>query len=192
MNPTAQKVYTIDYVLKNDQGEIIDATPEGNPFSFIHSANQVITGLEEALEGRSIGDEFQVTIHPDKGYGPRNENLVQDIPMKELEGIPDLKEGMMLQAHTPHGVEVYQVVSLGTETAKLDANHPLAGQNLHFSIKIHGIRDANEHDFAPAHSCCGGAHHDEDHECCGGGNHDEEDHECCGGGHHGKGHSCHN
>jgi FKBP-type peptidyl-prolyl cis-trans isomerase SlyD len=187
MNPTAQKVYTIEYVLKNDQGEVIDATPESTPFSFIHGTNQVISGLEEAIEGKKEGDDFNITIPPEKGYGTRNENLIQDIPLKELDGIPDLKIGMMLQAHTPNGVEVYQILSINSETATLDANHPLAGENLHFSIKVKGIRDADEHDFAPAHSCCGGAHHGEDHECSGG--HDD-DHECCGGKNHESGHAC--
>ncbi len=188
MNQTTQRVFTIDYTLKNDAGEILDATA-GNLFTFIHNAGQVIPGLEKAMENRSEGESFQVTLDPAEAYGEHNPALIHSVPLKELDGIENLSIGMMLQANTPQGVRIFHVTDVNAENATLDGNHPLAGQRLHFEVTVIEAREATEEDFAPAHSCCGGGGHGGGG--CGSHEAKEEGDTCCGGGGHGDGGHCH-
>jgi FKBP-type peptidyl-prolyl cis-trans isomerase SlyD len=137
----------------------------------------LILGLEEAMVGRIAGEEFSVTVPPEKGYGVWNEDLVNEVPMSDLEGITNLQVGLQLQAHTPYGIQVFTVKEIKEEGAIMDGNHPLAGQSLHFAVKINEVRDATEEEINPAHSCgCGtGGGHGHDHE-------HEKAHGGCGGG----------
>lgn len=158
-----EKYVNIDYILKNDQGEIIDSTEDGDSMGYIHGVGALIIGLENALEGKTSGAEVSVIIPPESGYGLRNNELIEDVPLSDLEGIQNLHEGMQLQAQTPYGVQIYTVAKISGDTVSMDGNHPLAGENLHFHVKINEVRDATPEELeGSSHSCCGGHHHDDD------------------------------
>ena len=154
------KYVNIDYILKNDKGDILDSTEGSDSLSYIHGMGSLIAGLENALEGQTIGAEISIVIPPESGYGLRREELVEEVPLSDLQGIDNLHEGMQLQASTPHGLQVYTVARITDDSVFMDGNHPLAGENLHFHVKINEVREATPEELMPAaSSCCGGGHH---------------------------------
>jgi FKBP-type peptidyl-prolyl cis-trans isomerase SlyD len=151
-------VVFMDYTLTNDEGEIIDASEAGEPLAYLHGHGNIISGLEKELEGRKTGDEMEVTIAPDDGYGEFNSDLIKEVPKSQLAGIPDLEVGMQLEMSTPEGDLVVTVTKIGKATVTIDGNHPLAGQNLNFRVKIVDVREATKEELAHGHV------HDGDHD----------------------------
>ena len=78
------KVVTIAYTLKDDAGQVIDTSEGGEPLAYLHGAQNIVPGLEKALEGKSVGDSFTVSVSPEEGYGRRDDALVQNIPLRKL------------------------------------------------------------------------------------------------------------
>ncbi len=189
-------VASIEYVLKDAEGKIIDQSPEGQPLVYMHGTGVLVQGLEDALEGKSSGDEFTVTVPAAKAYGQRDENLVGKLPASEFSGMP-LEVGSVYVIQTPAGRLPAMVKDISSDVVVVDANHPLAGKDLTFDIKIADVREADAEELAHGHahhagSCCCHGHHDEDghgeHKCCHGHHHHDEDehgeHKCCHGHHH--------
>ena len=112
------------------------------------------------MTGKQVNDEFSVVVPPSLGYGERQESLMTKVTRQELGGIEDLDLGVQLQAHTNEGLQVFTVVGLDGDEVTLDGNHPLAGQQLHFEIRIASVREASAEEIAHGHvHGPGGAHH---------------------------------
>ena len=93
------KVVSIDYVLKSDSGELIDKSNIGDPLVYIQGTGALIPGLESALEGKGIGDELDVKVSPDQGYGLVREDLFQEVSISQFEGVENLAVGMGLVSY---------------------------------------------------------------------------------------------
>ena len=102
MSITQDQVVSIHYTLKDDAGEIIDSSPEGEPLAYLHGRGNLIPGLERELTGKRAGDKLQVTVAPADGYGEYDRQLVQRVPRRALKGLADLRVGMRLQAQAGH------------------------------------------------------------------------------------------
>ena len=156
------KVVNLIYSLKNDQGEILDRADGDAPFTYLHGAQQIVPGLEDALEGLTIGDKKKVTVKAAEGYGELNPELKLTVNKSQFPSKVDLEPGMQFEAHTPdgHGV-VFTVEALDGDTVKIDGNHPLAGQTLHFDVEVISLRDAtdDEKEHGHAHGEDGHHHH---------------------------------
>jgi len=177
MSITQNKVATLTYTLKNDDGEILDKADENSPFLYMHGTGGIIKGLEAALEDKVVGDSFQVIIAPEDAYGAHDDKLTESVPRKMFEGIPDeeMVAGAQFHASTAQGTQVITVASIDGDTINIDANHPLAGETLHFDVAVKDIRDATEEEIAHGHPHAPG----------GCGSHDapeEKKDSCCGGG----------
>jgi len=159
MSITQDQVVSIHYVLRDDAGEIIDRSAEGEPLSYLHGHGQLIPGLERELTGRTAGDRLQVKIPPAEGYGEYDRELVQRVPRRALKGIGEVRVGMRLQAQTPQGPRVVTVTQAGGYLVTLDGNHPLAGKTLHFEVEIAAVRAATEEELAHGHVHGPGGHH---------------------------------
>lgn len=157
MQIAKQKVVTIDYTLTDDQGNVIDKS-EGGQFAYLHGAQNIIPGLEQALEGKSAGDAVQVKVSPEEGYGQRDDALQQQVP-REMFGEHDPQVGMQFHAQTPDG-QMITVTVVGAEgdQVTVDANHPLAGVNLNFDVEILEVRDATEEEVSHGHVHGPGGH----------------------------------
>lgn len=136
------RVVAFHYVLKNEQGEELDSSRGQLPLLYLHGHNNILPGLEQALEGHSLGDRFTVTLRPEQGYGVHDPELVQRVPRSALEGANELQLGMQFQAQTEDGEVPVRVIGLDAEHVTVDGNHPLAGQTLLFEIEIRNVRDA--------------------------------------------------
>jgi len=146
------KVVGISYTLTNDAGEVLDQSPEGQPLTYLAGAGNIIPGLEKALEGKAVGDQVNVTIPAAEAYGDRNPDMVQEVPRSAFQGVDDIQVGMQFNASGAEGQQVsVMVVEVAPETVTVDANHPLAGQDLTFDVKIESVADADE---AAGDSCC--------------------------------------
>lgn len=172
-----KKVVTLSYSVKDDEGTVIDSTEGTEPLVYIHGAANIIPGLETALSGKAVGDEFDVTVEPKDAYGEYNESLVQAVPREAFEGVETIEPGMAFTANTPNGPIQLIVTGVEGDQITVDPNHPLAGKVLNFTGKIMEIRDATEEELAHGHvHAAGGCSHDEDDsECCKG----ESEEECC-------------
>ncbi len=143
-----QSVVSIHYTLTIDGGETIDSSRDGDPLTYIHRGG-LIPGLEAELEGRESGDSFQASIQPADGYGEVNPQLVRQVPMEALAGIEDVRVGMQLQSQDPQGrIEYLFVEAIEGDNVTLNANHPLAGQVLHFDVTVMEVREATEEELA--------------------------------------------
>jgi FKBP-type peptidyl-prolyl cis-trans isomerase SlyD len=153
-------VVGIDYTLTDDQGTVLDTSDGRQPLYFIQGVGQIISGLEEALEGKAAGETFDVRIPPEKAYGERNDNMVQQVPRDRFPADQEVAEGMQFHANTPQGPVTVVVTKVGLEEVTVDANHPLAGQSLNFNVNIVEVREATAEELDHGHvHGPGGVHH---------------------------------
>ncbi|HEV3180914.1 MAG TPA: FKBP-type peptidyl-prolyl cis-trans isomerase, partial [Steroidobacteraceae bacterium] len=89
MSITQDQVVSIHYTLKDDAGEIIDTSEQGSPLTYLHGHGNLIPGLERELTGKNAGDRLQVQIAPRDGYGEYDSALVQRVPRRALQGVPE-------------------------------------------------------------------------------------------------------
>jgi len=144
-------VVAIDYTLRDTDGEVIDASPEGQPLQYLHGAGNIIPGLEKALEGKTAGEYVDVNIPPEEAYGERDDRLQQDVPLSMFEGVDNVEAGMRFQAQTQSGTQVVTVAAVSGDSITVDANHPLAGQTLNFKVKVSEVREASSEEIEHGH-----------------------------------------
>lgn len=162
MKITLDTVATFHYRLLNGEQEL-ENSHAGDPMAYLHGHKNIIAGLEEQMEGRSIHDEFTVTIPPEKAYGLRKENAFQRVPIKHLHNAKKLKNklkpGMIVHINTDDGAKQATVIKAGRFNVDVDTNHPLAGASLTFEIKIESIREASAEEIVHGHAHGVGGHH---------------------------------
>src|SRR5882757_5279908 len=122
-----QKVVSIDYTLKDPAGKVIDSSNGHEPLPYLHGTRGIVPGLENALEGKEVGDRVQVIVQPLEAYGLRDVNLIQEVERSKFPANIEVGPGMQFQAQTPQGPQIVTIVSVEGDKVKLDANHPLAG-----------------------------------------------------------------
>ena len=144
-------VVTIDYTLTSDQGDVIDSSSGGEPLAYLHGHGNIVPGLENALEGRDEGEALSVKVIPGEGYGERDPELVHRATRAQFQGIDEVEVGMRFQARSGNEMTVVTVVAVEGDDITLDANHPLAGMNLNFDVKIVGVRAATPVELEHGH-----------------------------------------
>ncbi len=152
------KVISFHYTLTNADGEEMESSHDKDPMTYLHGANNIIRGLEKAMEGHAIQDKFTATLEPGDAYGIRNENNVQRVPLKRLKGIGKVSVGQILNLQTKQGPVQVTVLKVGRFNVDVDGNHPLAGIQLTFDVEITDIRDASEEETKHGHAHGPGGH----------------------------------
>ena len=160
MRVAKETVVAIEYTLKDDQGNIIDASGDRGPMEYLHGAQNIIPGLEQGIEGLAAGDTKQVVVQPQLGYGEYSEKLLQHVPLSAF-GANTPQVGMRFHAETNLGMRVLTIKKIEGEEVTLDGNHELAGKTLHFDIKVVSVRAAELSELSHGHphqsgGCCGG------------------------------------
>lgn len=158
MNIEKHKVVGIQYKLTNDKGDILDQSKTGSPLYYIQGMGNLILGLEEALEGRKAGDSLQVTVEPDKAYGHTQAELINEVD-KDKFGDQEIQVGMQFTASAGESQYNVMVTAVSDTKVTVDANHPLAGQTLHFDVVVENVRDAQEDELSHGHVHGPGGHH---------------------------------
>ncbi len=120
-----------------EDGSVFDSSEGREPLEFTIGSGQVIPGFEEAVLDMAVGDKKNVNIPEDKAYGPRNDQMVMEIPAAQVPADLNPEVGQQLQMGGPDGqVVVVTVVDVTDEHVKIDANPPLAGKELIFDIEL--------------------------------------------------------
>ena len=122
------------------QGKVIDRSSPEEPLAYLHGHGNIVPGLERELTGRDAGDKVSVKVAPAEGYGEYDKALVQQVPKRSLQGIPNLKVGTADSGADAEGVRVFTVTRLVSDMVTIDGNHELAGKTLHFDVEIADVR----------------------------------------------------
>jgi FKBP-type peptidyl-prolyl cis-trans isomerase SlyD len=144
-------VVSIDYVLTDASGEVLDRSEEGSPLAYLQGASNIIPGLEKALEGRAIGDSLQVEVAPAEGYGDYSDDLVQVVSREMFEDADALEPGMRFQANSDSGSLVVTVTEVNDNGVTVDGKHPLARQKLNFDVTVTEVREATAEEIEHGH-----------------------------------------
>src|SRR3954468_6751825 len=135
----AARHLTFHYTLRNREGHVLDTSEGAEPLVCVEGAGQIIEGLEMVLRGMKAGEKRLVVVPPEKGYGLREEAMVQKVPRDRLP-VDDLKPGDQFQTGPDRQDPVVTVVAIEGDQVLLDANHPLAGVELHFAVELVAAR----------------------------------------------------
>ena len=201
MKITENKVVEFTYELEVD-GSIVDRTTKERPLDYIHGTGNLLSKLEEHIEGMEPGATFDVTLAPADAYGEIDPEKIIDLPKSAFEVNGEVRDDLLVPGNTipmlnRMGAVIPGVVlEVTPETVKMDLNHQMAGKTLHFTGEIISVREATEKELTEGlhgeyvHTCggchgghggCSGGCHGHDGGCEGGcGGH--EDGECCGHG----------
>ncbi len=193
MKITSNTVVAIDYIVTDENGQVLDTTNGQEAMEVLIGHSNIVPGLEDALIGKEKGDSVDVLVQPDRAYGIRHPELIQEIDINMFEGM-ELHVGDSFIADTDMGKKPIVVKEIKGNTVVVDGNHPLAGMPLKFMVDIIDVREATDSEIEHghvhgAHGCCHEHHdedcqcghkHDDEHKCCHKHHHDDEDeHKCC-------------
>ena len=151
MKIAEKHVVTLNYTLKDNDDNIIDKS-HGLNSRFKKGAHNIIPGLENALTGKSSGDEISVSVAPEEGYGHRDDARIQEVPRDAFPPDITIEPGMQFNAQGPEGQAVMVTIAkVEDDTVTVDGNHPLAGVTLNFDVSIADIRDASAEELEHGH-----------------------------------------
>lgn len=152
MRIAANAVVSIDYVLKNDAGEVLDRSEANEPLTYLHGHGQIVPGLETALEGKGDGDRVETVVKPKDAYGERTTDKMIQVDRKQFPADADLEVGEAVLASGPDGDEVtLWIVDVVDESVSLSVDHPLAGETLHFDVTVREVREATKDELEHGH-----------------------------------------
>lgn len=141
MKISKHKVVQFHYTIKISSGEVVDSTFGEEPMEYVHGVDELMEGLSKALEGKEANSSFEITIPAEEAYGPKAEELIFKISRSQFPPDTEFKVGDVFQT-TDQDYEV-TIVAVDGDEISIDANHPLAGENLTFDIDILNVRDAS-------------------------------------------------
>ena len=151
MQIEANSVVTLHYTLKDNEGNVIDQSDDGS-FLYLHGAMNIVPGLENALTGKSAGEELSVTVGPEEGYGAKDPARIQEVPKEMFEESGEIKVGLQFHAQAPDGTAVVvTVIEIKDDVVVIDGNHALAGIDLNFDVKVVEVREASEEEIEHGH-----------------------------------------
>ena len=152
-------VITLNYELKDEKGQVIDSSNHDGPIVYLHGAQDILPGIESAVEGQEVGGKASCSIPPEEAYGVYDPQKVQKVPRSAFVGIDELKVGMHVQEQTAQGPLLITVKEIEGDEVTIDANHPMAGQTLNFELEVAGIREASAEEVSHGHVHGPGGHH---------------------------------
>lgn len=157
----ANRHVTLDYELRDEDGDLLDASESegGEPIRYVHGYGMLVPGLEAALVGLHVGDERDILVPADSGYGEYDESLLVEIDRDEFPNPKAVEIDDEFVAEAPDGEEVaMRVVELKDDSIVVDANHPLAGMTLRYHVTVRSVRLATDAEIERAASELDDAH----------------------------------
>ena len=145
------------YTLTDEEGTQLDSSKGKEPLAYLHGHKNIIPGLEQAMEGKQAGDVMVVNVEAADAYGEIQEQMIQEVPRKPFQA-DDITVGMRFEAQTPNGPVSVVVTGVTEETVTVDGNHPLAGKELNFDVRIDTVREATEEELTHGHVHGAGGH----------------------------------
>ena len=153
------KVVQFRYTLTDSNQQQLEQSDPKVPMGYLHGHNNILKGLENALDGKQKGDSFSITLEAKDAYGDIQPNSEQRIPIKHLQGAKKWKAGMIGAVQTEQGRRQVTVLKAGKFMVTVDFNHPFAGRTLTFDVDVLDVRDATAEEMSHGHSHGAGGHH---------------------------------
>jgi len=153
------QVVSMEYTLRVD-GEVMDSSERGDALQFVTGMGNIIPGLEKEMIGMGVGESKDVVVVPAEGYGEYNEDALLEVPLDQFPEEVPMQVGTEIHVQDPSGTSRYaRIKSVNEKSAHLDLNHPLAGKELYFNVKVVGLRDATTEELEHRHVHQDGHHH---------------------------------
>lgn len=144
-------VVSMEYTLRVD-GEIIDSSEGGDPLQFVAGVRNIIPGLEKEMIGMGVGESKDVMVLPAEGYGEYDDEAFMKVPLDQFPKDFTVEAGTELHVQDSSGQSRYaRIKSMDEKSALLDLNHPLAGKELHFNVKVVNLREATNDELEHKH-----------------------------------------
>ena len=144
-------VVSMEYSLRVD-GEVLDSSDGAGPLQFLAGYDNIVPGLERAMIGMKVGESKDVVVSPEDGYGEFDDEGYMDMPRSEFPDDMELEPGIGLNLTDEEGnVQPAYIESFDNETVHLDLNHPLAGAELHFNVKVVDLREPSAEELDHGH-----------------------------------------
>ena len=160
MQIAKDSVVSIDYRLHLGDGKIIDESEPGDPLVYLHGYEEIVPGLEKALEGKKAGESLKVVVPPSEGYGEYDPDGVEEVPREDFPPDMELEVGGIVSATDEDGDDVeFLVKELRPKTVVIDFNDPMAGKTLHFEVKVREVRAATKEELEHGHAHAPGHEH---------------------------------
>ena len=159
MKITQDTVVQFNYVLKDAEGKVLEETAKDQPVAYLHGHNNMLKGVELALEGAVATDNISVTLAPEDAYGMPKDDAIMKVPVKHLQGAKKWRPGMVATVNTDKGQHQVTVVKMGRFMVSVDTNHPFAGKTLTFDMQVIDVRAATAEEIAHKHAHGAGGHH---------------------------------
>ncbi|MEW6030336.1 MAG: FKBP-type peptidyl-prolyl cis-trans isomerase [Chloroflexota bacterium] len=151
------QVVSMEYTLRVD-GSVVDTSEGREPLQYLHGAGNIISGLESQMTGMALGESRDVVVAAKDGYGETNPQAFMDVNRGEFPADMPIKAGLEMELSDQNGQPLYaRVESVEGDVVRLNMNHPLAGKELHFNVKVVALRAATDEERAHGHAH--GAHH---------------------------------
>jgi len=151
MKVTQDTAVTLHYTVKGPDGQVLDSSLDREPLTYLHGHNQLVPGLENRLEGAEAGASLEIHVPAAEAYGEKQPELIFPVPKGQFDPTMDLVPGTQVMTQGDHGPLVLTIVGVEGDTVYLDANHPLAGMDLDFSIQVVSVRAATPEEIAHGH-----------------------------------------
>lgn len=152
-------VVAMEYTLKVD-GNVADSSEGREPLAYVHGAGNIIPGLEREMTGMKVGESKNVVVVAADAYGEEDDKAFMDVPREQFPKEIPLEVGTEIQVQNQDGQPMYaRIDEVGADTVRLDFNHPLAGKELHFAVKVVNIREATDEEKDHGHVHSPGHHH---------------------------------
>ena len=150
----------IDYTLEIEGGEIVESSSDEGPLQYLHGGGEIPELLEDALQGKSVGDKLEITLKPEDAFGEYDIEALTTVPRSEFPEDAELEKDQWIQVEVmsdegetldeENELEM-RVAEVNEEAVVLDANHPLAGKTITYKVEVREFRQATEADLEERH-----------------------------------------
>lgn len=152
-------VVHMHYTLKNTEGEVLDSSENaGEPMAYLHGAKNIIEGLEDELEDLEVGDTFDVVIPAKNAYGIVQKRLINEVPRDRFPVDAQIEVGSRFVLDRQGSPTPVKITAIEGDQVTIDANHDLAGQDLHFTGSIASIREGTPEELSHGYPHGPGGH----------------------------------
>lgn len=151
MKVVTDKVITLEYSLSDEHGRLLDSSDGKEPLTLIHGRGSVFPAIEAAINGHNMGERIKLELTPEQAYGLHDARLLRQVPRGNFRVDGEITPGMRFLRRIDGEEYIVTVSAVDEEQVTIDANHPLAGEHIHFDLVITGIRDALDEELRSGH-----------------------------------------
>ncbi len=145
-------VVVLNYTLSSDDGEVIDSSTADDPMAYLHGADNIVPGLEQALTGKTVGFKGKVIVEPEDGYGEREDLPPEAVPRTAFPAEVEIAPGMQFMAEGPNNTHApIWIAGIEGDQVLVDSQHPLAGVTLNFDVEVLDVRPATDDELNHGH-----------------------------------------